>query len=106
MKIFFFFFSFLGRKDGDAFLSFLFSFPSVEMSDEQRNNMASEFNSIYLNDQSMDCALISCGSLLSLLEKVVYGDLRNGFAIIRPPGHHAVHDCVSLQFGEPSFSLW
>jgi len=56
--------------------------------------MALRYNSIFLNSQSADSALLSCGSLLSLTENVVHGDLKNGFAIIRPPGHHAEYDCA------------
>eukprot|EP00824_Muranothrix_gubernata_P016277 TRINITY_DN3382_c0_g2_i1.p1 TRINITY_DN3382_c0_g2~~TRINITY_DN3382_c0_g2_i1.p1 ORF type:complete len:374 (-),score=114.53 TRINITY_DN3382_c0_g2_i1:369-1439(-) len=35
------------------------------------------------------CAQLAAGGLLALTEKVVKGELDNGFAIIRPPGHHA-----------------
>ncbi|RCH79328.1 Histone deacetylase 4, partial [Rhizopus azygosporus] len=37
-------------------------------------------------------ARIAAGSLLSLVESIVNGRLRNGFALIRPPGHHAEDD--------------
>ncbi|RHY90422.1 hypothetical protein DYB37_006849 [Aphanomyces astaci] len=34
-------------------------------------------------------AHMSAGIVLSLVDKVVHGVARNGFAIVRPPGHHA-----------------
>ncbi|KAI8646771.1 hypothetical protein BD408DRAFT_336197, partial [Parasitella parasitica] len=37
-------------------------------------------------------AKIAAGALLSLVEPIVQGQLRNGFALIRPPGHHAEDD--------------
>ncbi|CAO3654502.1 unnamed protein product [Mucor fragilis] len=37
-------------------------------------------------------AKVSAGALLSLVEPIVQGQLRNGFALIRPPGHHAEDD--------------
>jgi histone deacetylase 6 len=50
---------------------------------------AQEFNSIYLNAQSSYCALLSCGGVISLVDAVWNGEVKNGFAIVRPPGHHA-----------------
>lgn len=37
-------------------------------------------------------AKIAAGALLALVEPIVQGQLRNGFALIRPPGHHAEDD--------------
>ena len=56
--------------------------------------IASSYNSIYLCGQSCTAARTSCGGLSSLTEAVLAQRVRNGFAIIRPPGHHAEHDAV------------
>ncbi|GAN01751.1 hypothetical protein MAM1_0011c01186 [Mucor ambiguus] len=37
-------------------------------------------------------AKVAAGALLSLVAPIVQGQLRNGFALIRPPGHHAEDD--------------
>ncbi|KAI9318515.1 hypothetical protein BX666DRAFT_2120365 [Dichotomocladium elegans] len=37
-------------------------------------------------------ARIAAGALMELTDQVVQGKLRNGFALIRPPGHHAEDD--------------
>ncbi|KAI8061825.1 uncharacterized protein B0P05DRAFT_556791 [Gilbertella persicaria] len=37
-------------------------------------------------------ARVSAGALLALVEPIVEGYVRNGFALIRPPGHHAEDD--------------
>ncbi|RCH81495.1 Histone deacetylase, partial [Rhizopus stolonifer] len=37
-------------------------------------------------------ARIAAGALLSLVEPIIHDQLRNGFALIRPPGHHAESD--------------
>ena len=39
--------------------------------------------------QSYDTALLATGGLLTLLEAVMTRDIDNGFALVRPPGHHA-----------------
>ncbi len=38
---------------------------------------------------SWDAASRAAGSLFSLTDAVIEGRVRNGFALVRPPGHHA-----------------
>jgi histone deacetylase 6 len=49
----------------------------------------------YVNRYSNDAARLAIGGLIELAEAVINGKVRNGFAVIRPPGHHA--DCVRAQ---------
>lgn len=44
----------------------------------------------YTNEFTYDAAMLAVGGLLSLTKSVLKGDLNNGFALIRPPGHHAL----------------
>ena len=46
----------------------------------------------YANDRTFDAATVAAGSLVDLLSAVIDGRLRNGFALVRPPGHHATRD--------------
>lgn len=41
---------------------------------------------------SYDIALLSAGGVLAALEAVVRGDVDNAYALVRPPGHHALAD--------------
>jgi acetoin utilization deacetylase AcuC-like enzyme len=44
----------------------------------------------YFNDANTQLATrIAVGSLVELASQVAEGKMRNGFACIRPPGHHA-----------------
>ncbi|KAM9800465.1 histone deacetylase 7-like isoform X2 [Syngnathus typhle] len=36
-------------------------------------------------------ARIAAGCVIDLAQKVAQGELKNGFAVVRPPGHHATH---------------
>jgi acetoin utilization deacetylase AcuC-like enzyme len=43
----------------------------------------------YTNEYSYDAAVRAAGGLVDLTAAVVEGRLDNGFALVRPPGHHA-----------------
>jgi histone deacetylase 6 len=61
------------------------------MNMEDRDEMAEGYNSIYLNEFSFECGLLSGGAVLSTVDRVM-ADCRSGIAIVRPPGHHAEQD--------------
>jgi histone deacetylase 6 len=54
--------------------------------------MENDYDSIYLNSNSFESALYAVGSLIELLEALIKIKIKNAFAIIRPPGHHAEMD--------------
>ncbi|MEJ2722247.1 MAG: histone deacetylase, partial [bacterium] len=43
----------------------------------------------YASSRSWDTALLAAGGLLELCDRIMAGDIDNGFAFVRPPGHHA-----------------
>jgi acetoin utilization deacetylase AcuC-like enzyme len=42
--------------------------------------------------KSYEAALLAAGGFLELIKVVMQGKLDNGFALVRPPGHHAERD--------------
>lgn len=46
----------------------------------------------YARRESHEAALLAAGGLVDLCAKVVAGEISNGFALVRPPGHHAEAD--------------
>lgn len=42
--------------------------------------------------RSFETALLAAGGYLALVESIMMGDAENGFAFVRPPGHHAEPD--------------
>lgn len=45
--------------------------------------------SVYMSPGSYDAALTAAGSVLELVQQVWNNRLKSGFAVVRPPGHHA-----------------
>ena len=43
-----------------------------------------------VKDQTTEAHLIAAGAAITLAEKIRTGELKNGFALVRPPGHHAM----------------
>lgn len=50
--------------------------------------------SVYVGSMTFEAALISVGGAIETCKAVVSGTVKNGFAVIRPPGHHAEPDCA------------
>ncbi|NJN81720.1 MAG: histone deacetylase [Caldilineaceae bacterium] len=44
----------------------------------------------YINADSYEAALLAAGGLLNVTDAVMEGRADNGFALVRPPGHHAL----------------
>lgn len=43
----------------------------------------------YLMERSLHVAKLAAGGCLELADRLIAGDIESGFALIRPPGHHA-----------------
>jgi histone deacetylase 6 len=48
--------------------------------------------SLYVGAMSYEAALLAAGGAIETCKNVVAGRVKNGFAVIRPPGHHAEYD--------------
>ena len=44
---------------------------------------------VSISRQSCDVAMLAAGGVITLADNVISGEIDNGFALIRPPGHHA-----------------
>ncbi|CAD5216548.1 unnamed protein product [Bursaphelenchus xylophilus] len=63
-----------------------------DMNLEELETFSSQYEDVFLNSDTWKCSLLSAGSALELTDKLIKKELDNGFAAIRPPGHHAWKD--------------
>eukprot|EP00057_Strongylocentrotus_purpuratus_P015728 XP_011670202.1 PREDICTED: histone deacetylase 6 isoform X1 [Strongylocentrotus purpuratus] len=68
---------------------------SGTLSPDELKELAQSYDSVFLCNESFEIARLAVGGLLELTEKVVKGELRNGFAFIRPCGHHSQRDIAN-----------
>lgn len=59
------------------------------MTESELQTLSERYDSVYLHPESFQVCVSAVGSVLQLVDRVLTSDLRNGFAVIRPPGHHA-----------------
>lgn len=52
---------------------------------------------VSISRQSCDTALLAAGGVLTLADEMIAGHIDNGFALVRPPGHHAEKE-IALGF--------
>lgn len=60
-------------------------------STSQANRYALDGDTVTCRD-SFGVGLLAVGGFLELLDIIAAGECRNGFALVRPPGHHALRD--------------
>eukprot|EP01080_Neovahlkampfia_damariscottae_P003522 gene3522-6169_t len=53
------------------------------------NEKFDHHSDVYFDENTSEAALYASGCVLELLNSIAKSDIDNGFAIVRPPGHHA-----------------
>lgn len=65
---------------------------SENFDEDQLKSFSEKYDSIYFNQHTNLSAWIALGCTVKLVDKVLQDEIRNGFALVRPPGHHAMYD--------------
>ncbi|KAM3927090.1 polyamine deacetylase HDAC10 [Leptodactylus fuscus] len=56
---------------------------------DELKKTSKKYIAAYFHQNSYRCAKLSLGGTLQVVDAVMSGDVRNGMALIRPPGHHS-----------------
>ena len=59
--------------------------------DQRKEECLTKFHSVYMNEKSYECAELAAGSAIELTKAILDGEIQNGLALLRPPGHHALN---------------
>uniref|UniRef100_A0A671E3C9 Histone deacetylase 10 n=2 Tax=Rhinolophus ferrumequinum TaxID=59479 RepID=A0A671E3C9_RHIFE len=51
--------------------------------------LSRQYDAIYFHPSTFHCARLAAGAGLQLVDAVLTGAVHNGFALVRPPGHHS-----------------
>ncbi|HIP72071.1 MAG TPA: histone deacetylase [Anaerolineae bacterium] len=54
-----------------------------------------DYGDTYATAESYDLARLAAGAGMTAVDAIMRGEIQNGFALVRPPGHHAEQDRVS-----------
>lgn len=65
---------------------------STSMTDEEMKETSRKYDFLYFHKDVYQNAGLSLGCTLDLVQHIIQGKAKNGMAIIRPPGHHAMYN--------------
>ncbi|TPX44264.1 hypothetical protein SeMB42_g04392 [Synchytrium endobioticum] len=63
-----------------------------ELGLDKLHEEALKYQDLYFSPNSQLAATVSCAGVIAVCEAVWKGECQNGFAIVRPPGHHAEYE--------------
>uniref|UniRef100_UPI00398F88E5 polyamine deacetylase HDAC10 isoform X2 n=1 Tax=Pristiophorus japonicus TaxID=55135 RepID=UPI00398F88E5 len=62
---------------------------TASMNVEELKTFSYNYGDVYFHPNSYHCAKVSLGATLQLVDAVMLDRVRNGMALVRPPGHHS-----------------
>ncbi|NWT12403.1 HDA10 deacetylase, partial [Vireo altiloquus] len=59
------------------------------MNEEELKRVSENYDAFFFHPSTYRCARLAVGASLQLVDAVMSGKVRNGMALVRPPGHHS-----------------
>ncbi|NXB35180.1 HDA10 deacetylase, partial [Eulacestoma nigropectus] len=59
------------------------------MNEEELKRVSENYDAFFFHPSTYRCARLAVGATLQLVDAVMSGKVRNGMALVRPPGHHS-----------------
>ncbi|CAJ1056251.1 polyamine deacetylase HDAC10 [Xyrichtys novacula] len=67
--------------------------PNMTLEDLKEFTM--QYGDVYFHPNIYHCAKLAAGASLQLVDSVMTGKVRNGMALVRPPGHHSMRSAAN-----------
>ncbi|NXO32719.1 HDA10 deacetylase, partial [Cisticola juncidis] len=65
------------------------------MNEEELKRVSENYDAFFFHPSSYRCARLAVGAALQLVDAVMAGRVRNGMALVRPPGHHSQRNAAN-----------
>ncbi|RVE71672.1 hypothetical protein OJAV_G00054250 [Oryzias javanicus] len=62
---------------------------------EELKEFTLQYGDVYFHPNIYHCAKLAVGSALQLVDSVMMGKVKNGMALVRPPGHHSMRSAAN-----------
>ncbi|XP_041652369.1 polyamine deacetylase HDAC10 isoform X2 [Cheilinus undulatus] len=62
---------------------------------EDLKEFTMQYGDVYFHPNIYNCAKLAVGAALQLVDSVMTGKVRNGMALVRPPGHHSMRNAAN-----------
>ncbi|NWS32992.1 HDA10 deacetylase, partial [Polioptila caerulea] len=65
------------------------------MNEEELKRVSGNYDAFFFHPSTYHCARLAVGATLQLVDAVMTGEVRNGMALVRPPGHHSQRNAAN-----------
>ncbi|KAM9633991.1 polyamine deacetylase HDAC10 isoform 3-T5 [Morphnus guianensis] len=65
------------------------------MNEEELKKVSGNYDAFFFHRNTYRCARLAVGATLELVDAVMSGKVRNGMALVRPPGHHSQRNAAN-----------
>ncbi|NWR44782.1 HDA10 deacetylase, partial [Regulus satrapa] len=65
------------------------------MNEEELKRVSENYDAFFFHPSTYHCARLAVGATLELVDAVMSGKVRNGMALVRPPGHHSQRNAAN-----------
>ncbi|NWR88658.1 HDA10 deacetylase, partial [Furnarius figulus] len=65
------------------------------MNEEELKRVSESYDAFFFHPNTYRCARLAVGATLQLVDAVMSGKVRNGMALVRPPGHHSQRNAAN-----------
>ncbi|NXX29216.1 HDA10 deacetylase, partial [Nicator chloris] len=65
------------------------------MNEEELKRVSETYDAFFFHPSTYRCARLAVGAALQLVDAVMSGRVRNGMALVRPPGHHSQRNAAN-----------